>query len=247
VKAGTTTNGGSSWDDAFADIQTAITAIGSRLGRIEIWVSEGTQPGFKVTRSETSVYGGFSSTGYPNSVAGRDLTTKETRIRPKDTSAVIVINSDGITGICRNLIIDGMRIYSDTTRAITISHAENTILSNFRIEKSYDNSGDGFVNIRAADVVLEKVFIRDNNSGNGSMWVSEKSRVSILNSEITNNFAGNYYFCAGINILGGAFVKIRNSKLYRNKVEYFGSNNYYQGGIFHYSSNEKFDIDFCIV
>ncbi len=243
VKAGASGKGGTSWDDAYGDIPSAIASFGSRPGRIEVWVSEGTYTGFGLSRSTTSIYGGFSATGYPNAVSGRDLSGKVSRIRPDSVGLMIQITYDYPT-ICRNAIVDGFHINNETGQAIQISHSENATISNFWIESNRNTSGGaGLISITNGDAIFDKVYVRDNYSaGYTAIYIYSGGQVSISNSEIINNETGTTFGSGSIASEYGGPVKIRASKLYRNRGgsgigAYQGHN--YNGGVW--------DIDQCTV
>ncbi|MDB5102984.1 MAG: hypothetical protein JWP91_673 [Fibrobacteres bacterium] len=237
-EGGTGAKNGSSWDAAFATIPDALSAIGNRTGRIEIWVSEGTYLGFNLSRSQTSIYGGFSSTGNPNSINGRDLSTKISRVRPNADGQMAWIY--GQDGICRDAIMDGFHINKEIGQATLISQAENATVSNFWYEGNQNTvGGAGLVAVAGGDVAFDKVYIRENYSESyTALYIFSGGRISISNSEITSNSIGTGWGSAGIlNEYGGSAI-IRNSKLYKNAG---GSGNYqiynYNGGLMDIDQN----------
>lgn len=233
---------GTSWDDAFGSISSAITSIAGRSGRVEIWVSEGTYSGFLLTRSQTSIYGGFNSSGYPKAIADRELSTTISRIRPDAEGIMVSIRGES-PAVCRDAIINGFHIYSEVGQAVGLFNGENDLISDFWVESNRNTAGGaGLVTISNGDAVLNRVFIRDNYSeGYAALYLESGGQVKIDNSEITNNSTGSSWGSGGIHAENGQSAFIRNSKLSRNSG---GSGAGYQafawGGM-------TMDIDYCTV
>ena len=245
VKAGQTgTRGGSSWEDAYGDVGTALAAIAGRSGRMEVWVTEGDYSGFTVDRSSTSVYGGFPVTGNPNSVSFRDPENRISKFLPSEEHVTCIVIM-GKAGICRDAILDGFHIRKGTNQAIAIFNAENASIRNIWIEENDLTGVAGIVQVANGSHVFENMNVRDNIERSfGAIYMYGASNLTIRNSDISYNFLetgpGNTWGSGGIYSEYGGRLTLRNTRLVRNG----SSGNSFQA--FNYGLR-PFDIDSCVV
>ena len=174
-------NNGSSWGDAFNDLQDAL-AIASAGD--QIWVAEGTyKPGtgqhdtFQLI-SGVAIYGGFS--GAETSLDQRDWVTHVTVLSgdintPGDMSDNIyhVVNGSGSDGTA---IMDGF--------TITAGNAEVG-----------DANGGGMYNYYSSPVVTNCTFSGNKAEHGGGMWTATDSNSVVTNCTFSGNSAG--YFGGG--------------------------------------------------
>ena len=241
VRQGKTGGNGSSWDAAYGDIPTAISSIGGKSGTFEIWVGDGSYSGFELSRSNTSIFGGFNSTGYPNSTSSRSLQSKISRIRPNAEGQLISISGESPV-VCRNTILDGFHINDEVGQAISIFNSENARLENFWIEANRKTEGGaGLIAVANADVVFQRVYIRDNYvESYHPVYLYSGGKLEMYNSEIINNTTSTSWGGAGIHHEGGGGMTIRSSLLYKNS----GGNGNFQ--VFSHNGG-LVDIDACTV
>lgn len=243
VKAGAAGDG-SSWDGAFGDINSGLDALSGKVGPQEIWVTEGSYSGFTISRSNTSIFGGFPAKGYPSNYSIRNLDLNISRIRPDSNKQTIVIGfvSDEVVTIA-NPLVDGFQVFDDTAQAISVSYADNAVFRNFRIERVKNiAAGAGVVAIHTrGDAVFEKVVMRDNITNYATLNLYSGGRASLLNSEISSNYTTGMWGSSGILNEYGGSMKIANSKFFKNG----GGSGSYQ--IFIYGGVASVEITGCTI
>ena len=159
---------GTSWDDAYGDIPSAVTAASSGD---QIWVKEGTYAITSpiTTKANVPIYGGFASTltGTSGSVAGRDLVNDISVIDANSTGRIwtFVSNStiDGFT--CQEGSADGGgAALIDTLTGILI---ENVKFSSCVSTGTSLFNGGGALNIDTSEVTLNDCVIDSCTSTSG--------------------------------------------------------------------------------
>jgi hypothetical protein len=246
-KTATGNNNGTSWTDAYTDLQDAID---NQCGGFDIWVAAGTYYPTKDHTGNTSptdnrdknfhlgtdmkIYGGFAGT--------------ETQLSARDAAANITIlsgdfnNDDTVTGGGSTLSITGntenayhVMLTADLTNAAVIDGftikggnaggGSSTITYQ---SKSFSTSdGGGMYNESSSPTITNSTFTKNNASDvGGGMFNSSSSSPTITNSTFTNNSAGD----------GGGMANNSSSPTITNST--FADNNAeYAGGMDNYSSS----------
>ena len=205
-------NDGSSWSNAFTNLQSALKY--SRYNLSEIWVAQGTYtPGvlkshsFKVSLNNVALYGGFDGTetvlserdikGNVTKLSG-DLNGDDTGVdyfnntRSENSYHVVVIDN------AEDLVLDGFQIndgHADGTLSNAFAggiwvggHSENLIIRNCELNKNLGKTGGAIrTDINANTVItFENVIFYNNVSryGSGIYFLMENNRTANLN--ITN-------------------------------------------------------------
>ena len=182
----TGSSNGSTWADAFTDLQNGIDLA---VSGIEVWVAEGTYvpgPGLSdhfATKNGVRVYGGFA--GGETIRQDRDWTTHATVLSGE-------IGGAGATDNCYHVIIaEG----SNPT----------AMLNGFTITRGYAGAGSvgqgGGVRARGGGVTLVNVTLIDNysSSGGGAVFANTTGTVRAYNSKFVNNqtaFEGGGYYAS---------------------------------------------------
>lgn len=238
---------GASWADAFGDIGAALTSIEGRAGQMEVWVSEGNYPNFSLARSFTSIFGGFRSTGSPNSIELRDPFTRVSRIRADSSGSIVRFSGEPLS-ICRNTVLDGFHILEEVGQALGIFYAENAVVRNFWIERNRNESGGaGLIAIAYSTCSFEKVIVRDNSStGYAAVYLFSGGSFTMSNSEVSNNLNESSWGTAGILSEYGGNVTLRATRLTQN----VGGSRSGEFGPFYQAYNHGqnvMDIDSCVI
>lgn len=238
---------GSSWADAYGEIGTALEAIGGRAGHMEVWVSEGDFPNFSLARSFTSIFGGFSPSGSPNSIEVRNPFTRVSRIRADSAGSVIRYSGEP-QSICRNTVLDGFHIIEEVGQALGIFYSENAQIRNFWIERNQNEfGGAGLIAIAYSTCSFEKVTIRDNTSmGYAAVYLYSGGSMTMSNSEVSNNQNPSSWGTAGILSEYGGNVTLRATRLTLNT----GGSRSGEFGPFYQAYNHGqnvMNIDQCVI
>ncbi|MBQ6084497.1 MAG: right-handed parallel beta-helix repeat-containing protein [Bacteroidales bacterium] len=196
---------GTSWDNAFGDINAAITAAANN-GKLPVWIAAGTYYGdgipdnnaFTVT-SGVSIYGGF---------AGNEPKTYDLSLRDFETNKTIL---DG-QNIQRVLYSGGSYYESSGIDGFTIQHGV-TQASGAGVSMSY--------------TTMKNCVVKNNESSNSGGGGVDMSYSNILNSSITDNVC--QYRGAGVYAYSGSTI---SGCLIANNVQnYPGISDAYAGGI----------------
>ncbi|WP_432410226.1 HYR domain-containing protein [Rasiella sp. SM2506] len=228
---GTGANNGTSWVDAFTDLQDAITAAEVCASVNTIYIAEGTYyPTTTADRTisfeipgNTNVYGGFSPNNGVINLVTRDFNTYPTIL-------------DGDIGVLATTTDNSYHVIS------LLDTGTTNILDGLIIRNGYAN-GSG-----------------TNNLGGGIYAPNAQQEITVINSTISNNFAtesgggfyvrdaGNVYiFTTKINFntsanLGGGFSNV-NSELRTENVLFHDNSATLGGGLNYETSSLLFDVE----
>ncbi|QSS96259.1 T9SS type A sorting domain-containing protein [Psychroflexus sp. ALD_RP9] len=229
-------NDGSSWADAFTDLQTGINAAGNTIEKT-VWVAQGTyNPGsnrndsfeidFNLVGDDIKLYGGFDGsetnltdrdwrnnptilTGDVNGNDDANLTYTNTTRAENNYNVVRVLGSDNVT-------IDGF--------TLTGGHANNVSGS-----PSQNRGGAIFKDGVALNFTLENCIITNNVSnreGNVNLQTfnGQTSTIKVQNNIFRYNLSR---YASGLEVLGlqqsNVVANIYGNLFYENKAEDIGS------------------------
>ncbi len=137
-------NDGSSWSNAFVELQTALKY--SRNNLSEIWVANGTyKPGavrtsaFKLNTENLEVYGGFDGT--ENSLTDRDLNSAETIL-----SGDVLNNDVGVS------FVNSTR--NENNYHVILLQANNVILDGFKVNNGHANVSSSSISSYGGAIVV---------------------------------------------------------------------------------------------
>jgi len=235
-------NDGTSWTNAYTDLQSALTPAASG---VQIWVAAGTyKPGSgSPTRSSkfdipsgVLVYGGFAGT--------------ESNLADRNWGVNVTILSGDIGTI---------GVATDNVYHVVTSSGATATLDGFTITGGYangtGNTNGGAVYLGSGTLTIKNCTINSNYAGfsGGAIFVSSSSTgLSLTNCLFTTNTSNQYAGAIGINAAttitnctfsansayyGGAIgaydgiVNINNSIIYNNLKDPYGSDPNIQNGI----------------
>ncbi len=210
-------NDGSSWANAYTDLQSALAVAGASD---QIWVAEGTYlPTTTIDRNVSfvinngvKVYGGF--TGDETLLAQRDFQTNETILSGnigEDTQADNSYHVVDITGSTASTIIDGF--------TVTEGQADGG-LQNGGLRTDY---GGGIYAQENGSASIVNSVVTDNfaSGQGGGVYTGRDSSINVVNSTLSNNLAGE----EGGAIAGWRNISpsIINSLFYSNESQFGGA------------------------
>ena len=194
------TGGGTSWADAYGDIQTAITASGATAASpVEIYVAKGTYQ-LSATISlpaGVKLYGGFAGTEATIDLDARDFAANETTLDGGGDKRVIEC-TDGA------------------------ARADNTILDGFTIRNGQADHGGGMYIQNASPTVRNCTFSNNTVTSmtkGGGMYIKDGSP-TVTNCTFTGNtgtYAGTYG--GGMNIDKNASPAVTNCTFSNNTAK----------------------------
>ena len=220
----TGTNNGTSWANAYTDLQDAI-AVSEATD--QIWVAAGTyQPTARTNRTASFVlpegvrlYGGFAGT--------------ETNIQQRDVEAnVTELSGDiGIQGDNT----DNSYVVVDLSEASNSSIIDGFSITDANNDQNTNSIGGGILS-RGGSATLANLIISDNIAGDGAGIAANSSELQISNVVLSNNSV--------IRDGGGYYSRNGNSTL--SDVTFIGNSAGDQGGAIYYNnSNDTFtNIEF---
>jgi hypothetical protein len=216
----TGTNNGSSWADAFTDLQDALDVITDCPNLDAIWIAEGIYFPTSTTDRTISfeipgnitVYGGFSPSNGAIDLGTRDFTAYLSilsgdigvPVTATDNTAHVIRLFDGSGPI----VLDGIMVsngYADIISpdrggGIDIqSNAVQLTLRNCMVSNNYAGHGGGisiigvncFLTIENSEILNNTVYVISNNgTGGGISTLTTNNTIEITNSKIANNNAG---------------------------------------------------------
>ena len=215
---------GSSWTDAFADLQSALEIATSED---QIWVADGIYVPTNGEDREISffipsgveIYGGFA--GGESELSQRDYINNQTILSGEigeDTNVDNSLNVINITDTTASTLVDGF-IISD-------GHADS------RTSTSLDgDKGGGILGAENASAIIRNSIVRNNfaSSSGGGLRTGSNSNVSIINTVFHDNLSdgsgGAVSFARNTNT-----PNVLNSLFYNNEAQF--------GGAIYNSSNE---------
>jgi len=209
---------GSSWGDAFTDLQNALLFADQSCGPVEIWVAEGTyKPTTGSDRTATfqllnsvALYGGFSAT--ETTREQRDWIANKTTLSgdigvptdSTDNSYHVVTGS----GVDSTAVLDGFTIANGTA------------------ENGYDNGGGMYCD-RGSPTIMNVVFSLNHAAGNGGGFCNSGGDPTLLNVEFSQNSAAS---------TGGGMVNLAGRPNMVGLV--FSKNSSMLGGGFHNQADD---------
>jgi len=244
-------NNGTSWDDAYTDLQSALTEAPA-LAPAQIWVAAGTYtPTARIDPSDprtgtfqminnVGIYGGFDPSVGDDEWSERDWIDNETIVsgdietpgNNTDNCYHVIYNSSGLDNTA---IIDGF--------TITEGNANSGV--------SPDRSGGGVYNSYASPTLMNCTFSNNNASVGGGMhnWFSSPTLISctffdngadigggMLNDEASPNIINCSFFMNTANVAGG-INNWHSSPALTNCTFFNNSASVYGGGLYNeYSS-----------
>ncbi|MGB1216637.1 MAG: choice-of-anchor Q domain-containing protein, partial [Saprospiraceae bacterium] len=244
-------NDGTSWTDAFTDLQFALDVY---CVNSDVWVAKGTYipsvspTGGSDARDKTfflpdgvAIYGGFE--GMESTLTARDIPNNPTILNGNmgavgNAYHVILASADASTGI--GVTIDGFSIMggnadSNTSTTIntnnmgrnygggiTISNGSNVIANNI-IHSNAANFGGGGINIRGGTNTLDNNVIHSNAANFGG---------GISAFDGVNTFHGNVMYSNTAVFYGGAFYLDDNVNVLENNTIYSNIADNLGGGVF---------------
>ncbi len=225
-------NDGSSWTDAFTNLQDALSLSCANIN--EIWVAKGTyQPAVNssfVMKNGVAIYGGFNDTENPT-MEDRDWKAYPTLLKGNGNR---VINNSFTSAdpLLSSAILDGFTLTEGTVTGQSQSGAgiynnyASPVLTNLKISGNNASwNGGGIFNNNSSPTLTNSIVSGNKASWGGGIYNNSSSFPIITNVTISGNNA----------ISGGGGVinvnsspKIRNSIIYGNShgVNDFGGNSF---------------------
>lgn len=236
------TNDGTSWDNAYTNLQTAINAANTDD---EIWVAYGTykpieSPDANVNTDlrswcfyidkDIKLFGGF--TGTESSVSERDFISNTTVLSGEignqsnlsDNSHHVII----ITGTSKKSLLDGF--------TITRGNAKGGVNVNFSGETFYAYEGGG-IYIKDAFIVLKNLVIHENKADRGGgMYLLNANATPFADRVVIENVTFSFNDAISVNAGGGLLITNSNPLLYNtifegNRAELFATVGGTGGGV----------------
>lgn len=215
VKSGASgNNDGTSWEDAFTNLQQAIN---SSLHGDEIWVAAGTyQPaeGQSFSMKEgVKIYGGFPNDNETADMSDRNWAQYQTILLGNGRSVIRNAYSQGnlltSSSVLDGFTITGNNVQVDDEGAGIYNNFASPILRNLRIINNRSTPrGGGMCNYNSSPL-LANVLFSGNRSNQGSVMENTNSNVILENVTISGNTIGN------------SIIRNTNSNLiYRNTLVY---------------------------
>ena len=231
----TGTADGSSWQDAFTDLQTALTAVNPGE---EIWVAAGlytpgtTRDSSFVLPHQVAVYGGFNGTeeyrhqrnwrANVTSLSGEigDRTTKAdntyhvvktawTFDNPVDAATIL----DGFT--ITGGYADGDFNHTDKGGGLLNNYGTPTLVNlNFIDNYAINHGGALATQYNSEPLVIVNCTFSGNHATNNAGGIANLSKVTIINSSFTGNTGANG---GGVVNLSGTHAEIYNTILWGNQ------------------------------
>jgi hypothetical protein len=206
-------NDGSSWANAFNNLQDALAYAANEPLITQIWIAEGTYTpdqgvGFTAgdrnasfsMQNDLAIYGGFPNTGNPN-LTDRDWAANETTL--SGDIGIIGINTDNSKRIVSNngldntAVLDGLTIkdaYSESSSAtldgggmLNIDASPNIRNCIFR-NNNIDANGGAVANYNASPEFTNCLFI-ENSAGSGGAFYTQDGTLTLTNCTFVKNSA----------------------------------------------------------
>lgn len=181
---------GTSWQDAFANLNYALTQA-NLCGIEELWVAQGTyqapSPGSFSFREAITYYGGFAGT--ETSLDQRDIQAHPTILSSASTAAPI-IKCQNLTPATR---LDGFVIQGGNTSSGGGMYNQNSspTLANCSFQNNTaSQNGGGLFNDETSHPILLNCSFSGNKAGNGgAIYISSSSSLTITGTSFSQNTA----------------------------------------------------------
>ena len=242
VPGGAGNKNGTSWANAYADVQTAIDSASSDGGG-EVWIAKGTyKHGSAMTmRNNVAIYGGFAGTE----------TSKDQRVSGNNT------------------ILDGENSYSVFYNNYTKSNplTNSAKLDNVTIQNGYASFGAGMCNNYASPEITNCTFSNNTASYRGGGMENYSSSPVLTNCTFSSNSASGSSYGYGGGMYngssspsltnctfsgnsaddGGGMYNLFSSPTLTNSILWGNTASSSGNEIYNYDSKSKPTIDTCII
>jgi hypothetical protein len=225
-------NDGSSWADAFNDLQDALNQARNNPGIAQIWVAEGTyKPTTGMDRgisfsmvNGVAMYGGFPNTGNPG-MAQRDWETNVTTLsgdidgdNTLANNSLLVMNNSGLNS---STLIDGFTITGGNNENFLGGGMSNNTLCNHTISncRFVENAaffGGGMVNSGSSSPLITNCIFSGNSAIAGGVGGGILNLTGCTPSIINSLFSGNSANAGGAIFNDSATPTIINCTFYGN-------------------------------
>ena len=167
VPNGAGSKNGTSWANAYADVQTAIDSA-YNAGGGEVWIAKGTyKHGSKMTmKNNVAIYGGFAGTE----------TSKDQRVLGNNT----ILDGEGKYRV----------FYNDYTSSNPLTNSAK--LDNVTIQNGYAGDGAGMYNYCASPEITNCTFTNNSAKYFGGGMFNSSSSPKLTNCTFTNNSASHH-------------------------------------------------------
>jgi len=257
------TNNGSSWTDAYTDLQTALT---NAMSGDEIWVAAGIYKpttGTDVTatfqlKNDVAIYGGFTGTedsldqrdwGSNKTVLSGDIDNNDTTDANGIITSVNDINGDNAqtivtgSGTDNTSILDGFVITgglangddfsSKSTGAGMLNNAGSPTLANLIFIGNFASSDDNGYGGGIFNYESSPALTNVTFSGNEASWYGG----GMINYSNSSPTLTNITFSSNVAYLGGGMSNFFDSSPTLTNVSFSSNNAYSGGGMYNYSNS----------
>lgn len=228
-QSATGANNGTSWADAFTDLQSALAVADPNACSYDILVAEGSYVGgtargnFFTINKDCRIFGGYAAGGAATSTPETTPTVLSGDIDEDGTLAgntfhVVAINS-GATAILVDLTIEGGN--ADNPNSFGRSrgggvYISDAIVGMFRcnIINNYASFGGGVFSTLSETTLFNDCVVSGNEAGNGSaLYHSNETRMFIEQTRIVDN---NSTIRCAVEINNSLYTSIENSVIANN-------------------------------
>ena len=242
-------NTGTSWADAFTDLQSALAK--NILG--EVWVAKGTYKPTSgsdrsisfTTQSGVHLYGGFK--GGETTREERNLSSNVTIMSGNIGTSVSTDNSYHVVRGASNSTLDGFTISDGYAEEALTENGKgggiyaNGFSPNFlncTIKNNYAKTYGGGANLNNSLSQFINCIFADNEgsgSGGGGLYAEGNSSITILNSLFIRNKTTN--FGGGIYMTATCLMTVKNTLFHANIASYGKNIGTSDGGLSMYNTN----------
>ena len=231
------TNNGSSWTNAFTNLQTALTFARANTCITEIWVAAGTHKPHATDRNisfsmlpNVKIYGGFPNTGNPT-MANRNWRANPT-ILSGDLNGDDVVTGSGATLSITGNGENSYHVISNSNNGLTPT---NSLLDGFTIKGGSatglsfpNNAGGGIFNSSSSPNLSNVIFTGNSAIIGGGIYNNYQSSPVISNVVFSWNNATND---------GGGVYNANQSSPLLSNVTFSGNNADSGGGMWNFTNS----------